>query len=118
MRDRLVELIVNADTYDSYECKLCTKDEDACNCCYAEKLADYLLANGVIVPKVKVGQTIYRCDFILHKVADWSIVRIVVCEEGILYCDDSFNAFIDEEIGMAVFLTKEEAERALKGGAE
>ena len=46
-RDRLIELIVNADTYDSYECKLCSKDDDACDCCFAEKLADYLLANGV-----------------------------------------------------------------------
>lgn len=48
-RDRLVELIVNEDTYDPYECNLCTKDDDYCDCCYAEKLADRLIANGVTV---------------------------------------------------------------------
>ena len=39
-RERLIELIINADTYDSYECLLCTKDDDACDCCHAEKLAE------------------------------------------------------------------------------
>ena len=46
-RDRLIELIVNADTHDSYECKLCTKKDTSCTRCGAEKLTDYLLANGV-----------------------------------------------------------------------
>ena len=50
-RDRLIELITNADTYDSYECKLCTKKDTSCIRCGAEKLTDYLLANGVIVQK-------------------------------------------------------------------
>ena len=75
--------------------------------------AEQLLANGVIVPKVKAGQTIYRCDFILHKVIDWSVARIDVYEDEIVYCDDSYNVFTDEEIGKTVFLTKEEAEKAL-----
>ena len=48
MRDKLIELILNADTYDSYECKLCVDDD--CEFCQAEKLADYLIAHGVVVP--------------------------------------------------------------------
>jgi hypothetical protein len=52
-RERLIELMVNADTHDSYECKLCTKKDTSCTRCGAEKLADYLLANGVIVPPNK-----------------------------------------------------------------
>lgn len=48
-RDRLIELIVNADIHDSYECKLCTRKDISCVRCDAEKFADYLLANGVIV---------------------------------------------------------------------
>lgn len=51
MRNRLIELIVNEDTYDPYECYFCTKDDDYCDCCYAEKLADHLIANGVTVQK-------------------------------------------------------------------
>ena len=54
MRDRLVELLINADVYDSYACKLCTK-EDYCDYCNAEKLADNLIANDV-VPVVKCSQ--------------------------------------------------------------
>lgn len=54
MRDRLIELITNADTYDSYACKLCT-DDDSCELCNAEKLADYLLANGVIAPPMPMA---------------------------------------------------------------
>ena len=57
-RDRLIELIANADTYDSYECKLCTKEDTYCIRCGAEKLTDYLLANGVIVLPCKFGDYI------------------------------------------------------------
>lgn len=104
MRDRLIELIQNS--------------VNGCARHWADVIAGHLLANGVIVPRVKVGQTIYRCDFILHKVIDWSIVRIDIYEDEVVYCDDCFNVFTDEEIGEGVFLTREEAERALKGGAE
>jgi hypothetical protein len=50
-RDRLIELVANADIHDSYECRLCTRKDISCVRCDAEKLADYLLANGVIVQK-------------------------------------------------------------------
>ena len=51
MKDRFIDLLINADVYDSYECKLCTK-EDYCDYCNAEKLADHLIAND-IVPVVR-----------------------------------------------------------------
>ena len=47
MKDRLIDLLINVDVYDSYECKLCTK-EDYCDYCNAEKLADHLIENGVV----------------------------------------------------------------------
>lgn len=50
MRDRLVELMVEADAYDGYECKLCT-DDHSCFRCYFTKLATHLIENGVIVPQ-------------------------------------------------------------------
>ena len=53
-RERLVELITNGFyTKPVYEA-LCTNKRKAC-----DFLADYLLENGVIVPPVKVGDTVY-----------------------------------------------------------
>ena len=54
-RERLVELLKQ-----TCHCK----DEDCSNCssngiCFTYKDADHLLENGVIVPPVKVGQTVY-----------------------------------------------------------
>ena len=56
MRDRLIDLLINADVYDSHECKLCTK-EDYCDYCNAARLADHLIVNGVIIPSCKVEDT-------------------------------------------------------------
>lgn len=46
MRDRLVNLIIEAMPYSEIERQ-------------PNKLADYLIANGVIVPPCKVGETLY-----------------------------------------------------------
>lgn len=117
-RDRLIELIVNADTYDSYECKLCTKNDVSCRRCGAEKFADHLLANGVIVPPVNIGQTVYTYG--AKRVKDW---KITFCgknsrgEHKMIAADDDFKnmlEFWDYDIGKTVFLTKEEAEEKLK----
>ena len=64
------------------------------------KIADYLLANGVIVPSCKVGDKLYK---------PWKDKKI-----GGTICYQVNIA----EVGKTVFLTKEEAEQALKGGAE
>lgn len=50
MRDKLIELINNAT--EGFV-------ENACQPGGAEKLADHLLANGVIIPPVKLGQTVW-----------------------------------------------------------
>ena len=101
-----------------------------------EKLAEYLLDNGVIVPPCKVGDTVYRVDKSITndklKVFEYSIIRIdcVVKADGhrctsiavanisdnglrlsrtepyILQDDGDFERFF--------FLTREEAEQALK----
>ena len=108
MRDRLIELITNADTYDSYACKLCT-DDDSCELCYAKKLADHLLANGVIVPPCKVGNTVYEID------ADNPFeeeLRVIESKVEGFYIGTSRN--LHSTNCKTVFLTKEDAERALK----
>ena len=82
-----------------------------------ERLADHLLKNGVIVPPVEVGQTIYRIYD--RKIYDWwEVESIRIYADETVYFDDSENIFRDEDIGKTVFLTKEQAEKALKGGAE
>lgn len=84
------------------------------NCGYveeqkAEMLAEYLLENGVIVLPCKVGDTVYQTDTAGQIYA--STVK------NIIY-DTSSIAFDERAIGTTVFLTKEQAEKALKGGAK
>jgi hypothetical protein len=90
-----------------------------------EDLADHLLSNGVIVPPCKVGDRVWHlrgwCDgsfeiaegkvSMLQQKADksWK-VRISV--------NSSVWDFTPNEIGTRYFLTKEEAEKALKERSE
>lgn len=108
MRDRLVELLKNSPHLDTLYCEF----EDA---------ADWLIANSVIVPPCKVGQTIYYLDgkTIVKDVVHCISVggRHGVNAKGFVHFHDSdkdnitvnFNLFGDK-----VFLTKEQAEQKLK----
>jgi hypothetical protein len=81
-----------------------------------ERVAEYLMANNVVVLPLKVGDQIYRLDLLNNKIIDWTIARIDIYEDEVVYCDDCFNVFTDEEFGIreGVFLTLDEAEKALK----
>ena len=84
-------------------------------------LADYLLANGVIVPPCKLGQRLYDIvEYVLGVVApDIYELRAdeMTVEKGV---DGALNFVYNgiyinnEDIGKTVFLTKEEAEAKLK----
>ena len=92
-----------------------------------EQIADYLLANGVIVPPCKVGETIYLPwewkD--TSGVAILTVERMSITEAGCsirtdLWSDEedywlAYNCgvFKFDDIGKTVFLTREEAEKAL-----
>ena len=80
-----------------------------------DRVAEYLMANNVVVLPLKVGDRIYRLDVLNDKIIDWTIARIDIYEDEVVYCDDCFNVFTDEEFGVreGVFLTLEEAEKAL-----
>lgn len=88
---------------------------------YAEQIADHLLENGVIVPPVKLGQTVYKIE---HRqgsrvkfVKETTISRIAIDNEGIwLFC--TCNPIVKCRLDKLVFLTKEDAEQALKGGVQ
>ena len=109
MRERLIELIQTSVGGCARHC--------------AEVIADYLLENGVVVPPCKVGTRVY--SIALGKVYEWDICSYTVDLEGISFINLAFmegnnlysNTYSIEDIGKTVFLSREEAERALKGGA-
>ena len=112
MRDRLIELIFESGIL----CRRC--GEFSRNYC-AEYIADYLLKNGAIVPSCKVGDTVYT--IIRGKIFCYTVLEYGVRgKDGSVYAENGrdFLDFPFAELGKTVFLTREESERALKGGAE
>lgn len=114
MRDRLIELLNTCQDrgqrWNYFESGQSV--ESVTN----EILADHLLANGVIVPPVKIGDTVYYITGIHNTLVKGAKVKeIYIGESGFAYhlCTgyDYFTLQQDE-----IFLTREEAERALKGG--
>jgi hypothetical protein len=83
-------------------------------------VADYLLANGVIVPTVKVGQTVYvpSGDEGTDWIDEYKVKYFYCSSKGInryyIECGTMGNNFRPKDIGKTVFLTKEEAEAKLK----
>ena len=108
-RDRLIELI-------------CDKIQDGhcigyCNhppCTQCTDIADYLIANGVIVPPCKVGQIVWLIRN--GKIEETTVEKIVLKGKG-LYLKLLCNSFYEttcRSIGKTVFFTSEEAEKALE----
>lgn len=108
MRDRLIELIQNS--------------VNGCARHWAEVIADYLLANGVIVPPCKVGDKLFaisqmRDKRILPFVNEHEATSIKIGKRKcVVYHEkDGFiKIFKQDDFGKTVFLTRKEAEQALK----
>lgn len=113
MRDRLVELIKQA--------KQSTKNA---NCDLERNLlfADSLIENGVIVPPCKVGDTVWFNTFKKNATVCVGIQPHIVDRIDVICVCDTKNLIEtnirDWEFGKTVFLTKEQAEKALKEGAD
>lgn len=127
MRDRLIELIRQAKTEVVCYGEPATKwQRNIVDRAEANDLADYLLANGVIVPPCKVGDTIYYVDTYEHAITNFIVISIGFCclknnyiSTTIQFEDEKghreFNyQFFDSYFGKTVFFTKEEAEEKLK----
>ncbi len=110
MRDRLIELLQD------------TAHEKNGMPSFSE-ISDYLLANGVIVPPCKVGDIVYAkysgtneieyyvIDEVTHLGSDYfQFEAHLENEDGYTVDTIEFGA---PEIGLTVFLTKEEAEKKL-----
>ena len=95
MRDRLIELIADKWLSGVYD------------------MADHLLANGVIVPPCKVGDTVYRV-YTRNWVGEDKVSSFIMTEMGLCYVDDKGRETSCTKFGKTVFLTREEAEQALK----
>jgi hypothetical protein len=84
----------------------------------AQHTADYLIANGVIVPPCKVGDTVWFNTFKQNATVCVGIQPHTVDRIDVIYVCDTKNLIETEiaswEIGKGVFLTKEEAEAKLK----
>ena len=124
MKDRLIELLEKADKKcaDTKQCENCVGCGHGAEC-VNHLIADCLLSEGVIVPPVKVGQKVWYikggyynakykkpCPIEVKeinqkwhgKILDWGFIA-----NGTRYRFSS--------IGKTVFLTEEEAEKALAG---
>ena len=126
-REKLIKLIERCSCHYSPPCT------GECGECHniemfdkqMENLADHLLANGVIVPPCYIGQSIWY----LHKSYD-GLIEVDEGKVSMLQqkADKSWKAritvnssvwdFTPNEIGTIYFLTKEEAEKALKERSE
>jgi hypothetical protein len=108
MRDRLIELLEEA--------KIQARATiGGLNHGFGEWYADYLLANGVIVPPCKVGDTVYCIRYDKARkpfVKPLPVRSVTIWEKG------KFTVFTSREdyFGETAFLTREEAEQTLKGG--
>lgn len=123
-RERLIELIDDFGD-DVALCDVCNRPREDCEGCTNEQLAEYLVENGVVVLPCKVGDTVYEiCE--RRRSGKWqkAIVERVVhgIEIGIdkiltARCGTTTYVYLSR-LGETVFLTREEAEKALKGGEE
>lgn len=112
MRDRLIELLDNSE---------CVADIST-----FEELADHLLANGVIVPPCKVGDTVYyvkensniisiiMCEVEALHYAIRSYARIRPCVQRWIGNQSVYYKVAFSSFGKTVFLSREDAEKALE----
>ena len=119
MRDRLIELLKIK--YDHY-CDQCGANKDSQ---YIENLADYLIGNGVILPTLSCGDRVWFIPKGIDEVCEATVIGveynyftypqewITVDYISSIVGKHEYKSRIDLTLGKTVFLTKEEAERAL-----
>ena len=116
MRERLIKLIQQGKNKTP-----CQNDCDGkvCKDCENESIADYLLANGVIVPPCKVGDMVYLIPTYNSKpycgVCEDKVQMIGITSRGIhIKARNHHDHNKMYMLGKTIFLTKEEAEKKLK----
>lgn len=101
MRDGLIDLLIEAKREGSETAQ-----------------ADYLIANGVILPPCKVGDKVYLVcrnrNTMEWYISEENVYSISAYNNGIEIYITPIVSFTEMEIGVRLFLAKEEAEKALK----
>ena len=131
MRDRLISLLCGVECAgsDRREGGCGYRDSAKCNRiekidhCMIACIADYLIANGVIVPPCKMGDIVYMVTpgGRIHEkkvLGSANVVGLNLRDE--IWMKHSFTCesalvFNEDDIGKTVVLTREAAEQALKG---
>ena len=131
MRDRLIELYKKIEKEPAITCPAYKTDKTCKDCQYSindslcnhiERQVDYLLANGVVALPYEEGQLVYvlksktlngknlylKKEIISHYRIFKDRAYMFFKSGGLSVCDNLWKE--------TVFLTEEEAERALKGG--
>ena len=124
MRDSLIDIITTAIA----RCSVKRASGETVD--KAAVIADVLIDKGVITLPIKVGQTVYVpwCYAFQRGIATVKVEEIKFYDSQMRYMffidmesdnecfNQSFGGWkIEKAIGVTVFLTREEAERALKG---
>ena len=113
-RERLVEIIKNS-----------LHRHIGKSCLLAENLADDILASDVVVLPCGIGDTLHDASEYIHGIpypeiyeleSDRMIIEKNENGDQLFSYDDVYIRH--EDIGKTVFLSREEAEKALMGGAE
>lgn len=116
-RIRVDGMIVCADSLSEW-LDFCDKLKSEAAKEVVERTVDYLIANGVILPPCKVGDTVYTYE--RRRIKKWVITFCGKNSRGeykMIAADDGFKnmlEFWDYDIGETVFLTREEAENAIE----
>lgn len=126
MRDRLIELIEKAKKQECLNAMCGDIDSLIDSPRGVEFIADFLLANGVIVPPCKVGDVVYYfshrpfcLSMLPNTIYEAKVVRIVTNSLGTSLIIQIRNEYGTTEVpdirswGISVFATREEAEQAL-----
>lgn len=104
-KEKLVELLSYfADGYS-------VENRHICYGTLVNEIASYLIENGVIVPPCKVGDTVWEIEDPFFEDDDKGTVVESKVEQ--FYIGTSLDLIEMKDFGTYIFLTKEEAEKAL-----
>lgn len=102
MRDRLIELIESARYWGSGT---------------SAEIADKILADGWMRPPVNVGDKVYIVAELSKRIVECTVIGYWMCE-GTCSVITDHGTIYSLSFDKTVFLTREEAEKALRGGED
>lgn len=102
MKNRLIDIMMHTTIIPN-------SDKTMLECC-AEAFADELIANGIILPSFKVGDTVWVYDELMWGIIPCTIDKPYHCISGKEGGCTFEMQFTEDDVGKIVFCTKEEAE--------